>query len=351
MERVTIKDLVTRCRGLGGSDIHIKVGALVGIRVNGTLMHQQDSVAQEDAYEFFKSQGITEPDFNSLDMAAVVSGVSCRLSIYPTRDGTIINIRLLGDTVPEFDNLGLPPQAKLLTNAKNGLVLISGSVGSGKTTTIAAMLNEINKERQQVILTIEDPVEIRHKDRNCIVIQREVGKDVGSYPEAIIEAMRQDTNVVMIGELRTKEAIEAALTLAETGQLVLATVHTNSLIEALDRLAGAFPIDSRDAIVSKLANVFRGGIHMRLIADSTGRRRPFTHILNSNNLIRLALVKSDFSTIRDTMLSNPDCYSDIESCEDLIRTGTIRFEDIAGFLTDDERATVTSRMGLERKII
>src|SRR5689334_19577259 len=196
-----------------------------------------------------------------------------RANVYLQRGVVSMAIRQIPFEIVAMEKLGLPPIVKEFTNRQKGLVLITGPTGSGKTTTLAAMLDRINGSRQSHIMTIEDPIEYIHHHKKCIVNQREVGADTNSFPTALKYVLRQDPDIILIGEMRDLETIESALTIAETGHLVFATLHTNSTYEAVNRIVDVFPADQQKQILTQLAFTLEGVVTQQLIPRSRGGGR------------------------------------------------------------------------------
>jgi twitching motility protein PilT len=209
-----------------------------------------------------------------LDFSFGVKGLSrFRANVYLQRGVVCMAIRQIPYEIIPLEKLGLPPVVKDFTNRQKGLVLLTGPTGSGKSTSLAAMLDRINGTRQAHIMTIEDPVEYIHLHKKCIVNQREVGADTASFPTALKYVLRQDPDIILIGEMRDLETIEAALTIAETGHLVFATLHTNSAYEAVNRIVDVFPADQQKQILTQLAFVLEGVVTQQLIPRSRGAGR------------------------------------------------------------------------------
>src|SRR6267142_971338 len=196
-----------------------------------------------------------------------------RANVYLQRGVVSMAIRQIPFDILPMEKLGLPPVVKEFTNRQKGMVLLTGPTGSGKSTTLAAMLDKINATRQSHIMTIEDPIEYIHHDKKCIVNQREVGADTTSFPTALKYVLRQDPDIILIGEMRDLETIEAALTIAETGHLVFATLHTNSTYEAVNRIVDVFPSDQQKQILTQLAFTLEGVVTQQLIPRSHGKGR------------------------------------------------------------------------------
>ena len=228
-----------------------------------------------------------------VDFAYATSIGRFRASVVRQRTGCNIVFRIISDTVRSMDELGLPEQLKLLTQFHNGLVLVTGSVGSGKSTTLAALVDEINRNRQDHIITLEDPIEYIIPSRGCHVTQREVHTHTKSFANALRGALREDPDVIMVGEMRDLETISLAITASETGHLVLGTLHTSNAARTLDRLLDVFPTDQRDQIRIMVSESLRGIVSQQLIprADGSGRALAIEILTNTpavGNVIREA---------------------------------------------------------------
>ena len=228
-----------------------------------------------------------------VDFAYATSIGRFRASVVRQRTGCNIVFRIISDTVRSMDELGLPEQLKLLTQFHNGLVLVTGSVGSGKSTTLAALVDEINRNRQDHIITLEDPIEYIIPSRGCHVTQREVHTHTKSFANALRGALREDPDVIMVGEMRDLETISLAITASETGHLVLGTLHTSNVARTLDRLLDVFPTDQRDQIRIMVSESLRGIVSQQLIprADGSGRALAIEILTNTpavGNVIREA---------------------------------------------------------------
>jgi twitching motility protein PilT len=211
---------------------------------------------------------------NELDVAFAVQGMArFRANFYRQRGSVALAVRRIPLEVARLDTLGLPPIVASLAERPRGLVLVTGPTGSGKSTTLAAMVDRINRERSGHILTVEDPIEFVHRDQRCIVTQREVGADTGSFARALKYALRQDPDVILVGEMRDVETIRAALTIAETGHLCLATLHTNSTVETVNRIIDVFPADQQPQVRAQLAFVLEGVVTQALLPRAVGPGR------------------------------------------------------------------------------
>jgi twitching motility protein PilT len=260
---------------IGGSDLHLKVDSPPLVRVDGALTPvigegQLDDATLERFVDIVTERTPKKRDFfdeyGDLDTAYVSPGNGrFRVNGYRQRGAISFAFRYIPKTVPSFEQLGLPPGVEKLADEHRGLILVTGATGSGKSTTLAAMVDKINRTRKQHIVTIEDPIEIVHVDKGCIVNQREVGLDTISYLEGLRRALRQDPDVILIGELRDEESARAALQAAESGHLVLSTMHTIDAAETIGRMVEFFPPAKQEMTRQILAGVLRGVISQRLI--------------------------------------------------------------------------------------
>ncbi len=278
---LTLAELLARAAGRGGSDLHVTAGAPPLVRVNGALEPQADlgPLAPADTKRLIYG-GLTTAQRQrfeetlELDVSFGVEGVArVRANVFSQRGAVAAVYRLVPATVRGFDRLGLPPVVAELAARPHGLVLVTGPTGSGKSTTLAALIDRINAERRSHILTIEDPVEYVHPHRLSIVNQREVHADTAGFAPALRAALREDPDVVLIGEMRDLETTEAALRIAETGHLTLATLHTSSAVHAIGRVIDLFPAHQQQQVRTQLSLVLEGVVCQILVptADGAGR--------------------------------------------------------------------------------
>ncbi len=282
--------------GMNASDVHLKAGLPPMVRIDGQLgaLEEFDAYTSEMLESTLNEIGASAPrrlssfqDTGELDTAYQVPGLPrFRVNAFRQRGEISIAFRVIPAEVPTFDSLGLPAGVERLAEEHRGLVLVTGATGSGKTTTLAAMLGHINRTRRQHIVSIEDPIEILHPDVNCIVNQREVGIDTQSFHEALRRVLRQDPDVILIGELRDVETAETALQAAESGHLVLSTMHTVDAAETVGRFAEFFPAIKQPAVRSILAGVLRGVVSQRLLPRVDGGRVAAVEVMIANSRVQ-----------------------------------------------------------------
>ena len=280
----------------GASDIHLKLGQPPVLRLDGDLeqMEGMPALTEPDLEEVLDAVTQISPkrrdlfeDSGDLDIAfSHPSLPRFRVNGFRQRGATSFAFRVIPSEIPNFTKLGLPPGVTRLAEERRGLVLVTGATGSGKTTSLASMLDHINRTRRQHIVTIEDPIEILHPDRGCIVNQREVGLDTASFEQALRRVLRQDPDVILIGELRDAETAHTALQAAESGHLVFSTLHTIDAAETIGRMIEFFPPGKQQQIRSILAGTLRGVISQRLLPRADGGRVPSVEVMVTNARIQ-----------------------------------------------------------------
>lgn len=279
--------ILAEARVRGASDVHVMSGAPLAFRVHGQMTEPEPArvLTPEDVERLVRPivpprlARDLERDLQA-DFSYAVPGLGRhRVNVFMERRGLAAVIRLIPSEVPSIATLGLPPQVKDVTTFQQGLVLVTGRAGSGKTTTLAALVNLINETRAVHVITLEDPIEYLHPRKRSLVNQREVGRHTLSFPAALRAALREDPDVIVVGELRDLETITMSLQAAETGVLVLATLHTNSASRTVDRLINVFPASEQDAIRTLLAGVLRGILSQQLLPCRTGGRVPAVEVL------------------------------------------------------------------------
>src|SRR5688500_10983571 len=256
-----------------------------------------------------------------------------RANAFHQRRSVALAVRMLPFEIPSFEDLGLPKIADSLVGLQQGLILVTGPTGAGNPTTLASMLDRINEQRQCHILTIEDPIEYVHHHKQSAVNQREVGDDTDSFERALRSALREDPDVLLVGEMRDLESIQIALTIAETGHLVFATLHTNDTAQALDRIVDVFPGDRQDQIRVQLANTLSAVIHQRLIPMVDGGRVAAFEVLVANHAIRNLIREGKSRQIRNMIVAGQqDGMQTMEmSLNALVAQGLISYEEALGY--------------------
>ncbi len=277
---LTLRDLLADMLQRRASDLHITAGVPPEYRIDGLLTPTEHEVLTPEAtaqlaYSVLSDEQRKKFEMTKeLDFSFGIKGLSrFRANCFLQRGVVSMAIRQIPYEIIPVEKLGLPPVVREFANRHKGLVLVTGPTGSGKTTTLASMLDKINATRQSHIMTIEDPIEFIHHHKKCIVNQREVGADTNSFPTALKYVLRQDPDIILIGEMRDLETIEAAITIAETGHLVFATLHTNSAMEAVNRIVDVFPADQQRQILTQLAFTLEGVMTQQLIPKSRGTGR------------------------------------------------------------------------------
>ncbi|MEP7028062.1 MAG: type IV pilus twitching motility protein PilT [Candidatus Eisenbacteria bacterium] len=277
---VTLKQLLEDMIQRKASDLHLTAGVPPEFRIDGAITPSEYEILTPEitaqlAYSVLSDEQRKKFETTrELDFSFGIKGLSrFRANVYLQRGVVTMAIRQIPYEIMSFDALGLPQSVRDFTNRTKGLVLVTGPTGSGKSTTLAAMLDRINSNRPAHIMTIEDPIEYIHHHKKCIVNQREVNADTESFVSALKYVLRQDPDVILIGEMRDRETFGAALTIAETGHLVFATLHTNSTFEAVNRIVDGFPADQQKQILTQLAFVLEGVVTQQLIPRARGGGR------------------------------------------------------------------------------
>src|SRR5205807_3052271 len=307
----SIDDLLEQMVARSASDLHVTTNSPPAIRVRGSIERLDgfEPLTPEDTqlllYRILSSERQKQLEIKrQLDFSHSIPGLArFRVNVYFQKESIGAAFRLIPDELKTLEELGIPTVLHALTEKPRGLVLITGPTGSGKSTTLAALIDEINRKRAEHILTIEDPVEFVHRHKRCIVNQREIGPDAPSFAEALRAALRQDPDVILLGEMRDLETIATALTAAETGHLVFATLHTQSAPSTIDRVIDVFPGAQQEQVRMQLAGTLQAVVTQSLLptADGTGRV-PVTEILLPDdavrNLIRQAKIEQIYSVMQ-----------------------------------------------------
>ena len=274
----TLPEIIAQAQHLRASDIHIVCGIPIRVRVDGKLHNLDENVmTAQDCEEYAKEISYHYEDIAQIgeqDLAlGFEDGTRCRVNLFRQQGHVSAAIRILNNHIPGFEELGLPAPVANFTNFNQGIVLITGETGSGKSTTLACLLDMINHSQSKHIITLEDPIEYIYNPDQCIINQREVGQDTRSYADGLKSILREDPDVILIGEMRSLETIETALIAAETGHLVFATLHTNSAADTIDRIVDVFPASQQHQIRMQLSMTLQGVVCQQLLPHMSGRGR------------------------------------------------------------------------------
>ena len=335
-----INELLKIAYSLNASDLHIKVGSQPIIRVYGELtpLTSESRVSQEDAMNIAFSimtpqQSEIFKNKKDIDLAYSIPGLGrFRCNIFVQRGTIGIVFRVIQTKIPTIDELHLPDILKKISMEQRGLILVTGTTGSGKSTTLAAMIDLINTNRTEHIMTIEDPIEYLHRDKKSIVNQREIGGDAESFSKALRQSLRQDPDVVLVGEMRDFETIQTALIAAETGHLVLSTLHTIDAAETINRIIAVFPPYQHKQVRMQLASVLKSIISMRLMPRADGKGRvPAVEVLMATETVKDCILDPDKTrTITDVIEQGAIHYgmqSFDQSLFGLLKSGLITYEE------------------------
>ena len=299
---------------IGGSDLHIKANSVIRARINGNIVQFGGGIfSKEDAITFakelLKGRYAEFVEKKEIDLVYPFDENNrFRVNIFFQMDGVSAVFRVIPVKIPTFEELHLPEVIKKFTQIERGLVLVTGVTGSGKSTTLATLINEINKTKKKHIITIEDPIEFVHKDRGCIVNQRSVGQDTLSFGTALRASLREDPDIILVGEMRDKETINLALHAADTGHLVFSTLHTIDAKETINRIIAQFPTDEQNRVRLSVAGVIQGVVSQRLIPTVDGGRRAAMEIMLRTPTIEKLIMENRDYEIRDAIEAGKDHY-------------------------------------------
>jgi twitching motility protein PilT len=308
--RVYLKKMVE----VGGSDLHIKANSVPRVRIDGEIKQFSGAIMTKEealtfAKELLKGRFGEFVEKKELDLVYPFDENNrFRVNIFFQMDGVSAVFRVIPVRIPTFEELHLPSVVKDFAYRERGLVLVTGVTGSGKSTTLAALIDEINRNKRKHIITIEDPIEFVHKDRGCIINQRSVGQDTLSFNNALRAALREDPDIILVGEMRDQETINLALHAADTGHLVFSTLHTIDAKETINRIIAQFSKEEQNRIRLSLASVLQGVISQRLIPAKDGGRRAALEILVKTPLIEKLIMENRDFEIRDTMEAGKEHY-------------------------------------------
>jgi twitching motility protein PilT len=315
--RSILTELLTKTIELGASDLHLRVDSTPQVRINGKLQPLggyavlgSDDAKQLACSFLTEEQSRRFEEKKELDFSIGLDGLSrFRVNIFNQKETVGSVYRVIPYLIRTFDDLGLPSVVADLCRKPRGLVLVTGPTGSGKSTTLATMIDRINSSRHEHILTIEDPIEFLHNHKSCVVSQRELGSDTTSFADALRSGLRQDPDVVLVGEMRDLETIEMALRVAETGHLTLATLHTNTASSTITRIIDVFPANQQPQIRTQLSNVLEGIMCQALLPNSSGTGRVMAmEILIPNSAVRNLIREDKIHQIYSMMQTGNDKF-------------------------------------------
>ena len=355
--------ILRRAVDLGASDIHLKVDQPPMLRLDGSIaplaecppLNEQNLLAALEAVTRVAPERLRQfHDCGDLDLAYTAEGLPrFRVNAFRQRGAISFAFRVIPRDVPSFEQLSMPPGVARLATEHRGLILVTGATGSGKTTTLASMIDHINRTRSQHIVTIEDPIEILHADRMSIVNQREVGLDTESFGQALRRALRQDPDTILIGELRDAETAQTALQAAESGHLVFSTLHTIDASETVGRMIEFFPPAKQQQIRSVLAGVLRGVISQRLLPRVGGGRVAAVEVMVMNSRIADLIREQRTEEIADAVAEGG--FFDMQTFEqaliDLVLTGLVERELAANAATNVHDFQVALDHALKRQTV
>ena len=335
-----IRDLLGLCVERKASDLHLSAGMPPLLRIDGDLepIDEQplssEQVAEASREVANSTADSTAPDVGEADFCVELPGLArFRVNSFRQERGLALAFRLIPSTIPGMEELGMGSVFRRIADAPHGLALVTGATGSGKSTTLAAMVDYVNRSRKGHILTIEDPVEFVHPSRRCLVSQRQLGRDTQSFASALRAALRQDPDVILIGEMRDLETIRLALTAAETGHLVLATLHTSGAAQSIDRIIDVFPAGEKETVRAMLSEALQAIVSQKLLKRVGGGRVAAHEILLATPAVRNLIREGKVAQLRSTMQTSAAIGMKTleQSKHQLVAAGLVR----------DERAAVT----------
>ena len=306
-EHMNLESLISAAREQGASDLHLEAGLPAALRVRGTLRTLGEAITARVLMEWAREVVGTAHwnefvERRSFDLSKSISGVRCRINVLQTSRGVGFAVRLLSTFQATVENLNLHPDLKKLAAAPHGLVLLSGPTGCGKSSTMAALIQEINLSEPRHVITLESPIEYIFRPRRAFIRQREVGRDTPSFEQALLDALREDPDVLMVGEMRDPQTMRLTLNAAETGHLVMATVHSSSCAEALQRVVGAFPAEIQNSIAGQIADSLVAVVTQRLrYRPDLNIRVPECEILMPTTAVKSFIRNREFFKINQVM--------------------------------------------------
>lgn len=335
---INVNTMLEKMTELNASDLHLKVGSPPMVRVDGSLRpHPQNNepLKPDDTLDIAQQLITTNkrlkiPEIGSIDFSYAIPGIArYRVNVFHQRGTISLVLRLVKFQVPPFDELGLPPVIREIAKYERGLVIVTGVTGSGKSTTLASIIDHINETRSAHIVTIEDPIEFLYRDRKCIINQQEMGLDFETFSDALKRALRQDPDIILIGEMRDQETIRAAITAAETGHMVLSTLHTMDATQTVDRVLKYFDTEEQELIRMQLSLNLKAVISQRLLKKAEGKGRvPAVEVLVATPVVQKLIFEGRTKELKGAITSRESgMQSYNQALVDLVKKGTVNKEE------------------------
>ncbi len=326
-----------------GSDLHVKSGGIPRVRISGALRKIGKDTLDARDLEAMVKEISTDEQFKklqvekSLDMSYLLGDEArFRANVFYQMNGLSIVMRIIPVKIPNFEEMGLPKVLAKFADVARGMVLVTGVTGSGKSTTLAAIIDKINRTYPKHIITLEDPIEFVHPDKKCLINQRSIGQDSNSFADALPAALREDPDIILVGEMRDVETIELALHAAGTGHLVFSTLHTLDAKETIDRIVGTFPEEEQNRIRQSLSSVLEGTITQRLVPTVDGGRVAAVEVMVKTPRISELIANSEDAEIPDAIAEGRDIYGSQtfdQHLYDLVKSGRVKEEVAMEFAT------------------
>ena len=340
---VNLIDIIQECIEKKSSDIHLSIGYYPILRIDGQIkpLNNYEIIQEEDMNNFLNII-LSVQEIEKFKKVKEFDGIFVekekkerfRINIHYAQDKISIALRIIVDDVPDYQILCIPETVMEFANKKQGLVLITGITGAGKSTTLAAIIDKINQERREHIVTIEDPIEYVHKNKKCIIKQREIGRDTNSFSEALRRSLRQDPDIIVVGELRDNETISTALTAAETGHLVFGTMHTFGVEGTIDRIIDTFSAAQQQQVRMQISMVLEGIVTQVLLPKIGGGRVLATEVLKINSAVRNIIRQQQLEQLATLMQtgSGQGMWRLEDNMKKLYQNGIVEYEEIKPYL-------------------
>lgn len=330
-----IEELIQNAANAGASDVHLAKGVPPKYRIDGLLQNAENvpPLTQEDCLAYARM--LAGDRFNELekigeiDLSETIASHRIRINLFRQQGSISASLRILSDDIPDLSTLGLPPVVDTFASWQKGIILVTGETGSGKSTTLAAILDKINHTRREHIITLEDPIEYIYTPDLCLINQREIGTDTRSYADGLRAILREDPDIILIGEMRDAETIETAMTAAETGHLVFATLHTNSAVDSIDRIVGVFAADKQPQIRLQLSTTLKAVLSQQLLVRKSGHGRAAAcEAMIINSAIKTMIRDGKTPQMQSALLASANLGSiTMDNCLlKMVKDGTISVE-------------------------